>query len=489
MFLRLAPAVMLSVGLVACLAPKAVAEEPLLKYLPGETTNVVAVVRVADIVGGGEAADSKSRWPLPGGEAIPGSIERLVVGSHVRLGTRDRVQTIALAAVPSGTTVAAVPMGVGGTPDRIGDRVAVVTGRGDYLVDLAPGTAALVHPGVRQEVSRWLEATTHEPLPPFLTEAAAKPQEIVLAIDLRNTLSADRVTPWLETRPGKHDAAETAAVAALLTKLVGASVAIDVGTTNTAEIRARFSEPVSAPTETLRRLFGDLLREAHASIPEIESAEAVILGSDFVLKTPISDGTLRRVMSMIVAPPTPEPKRTTATRRTETPASPAEASLTYFEAVDGLVNDLEAARRRSNDYSRTATWHDNFAAKIEQLPTIGVDPALVDYGYRIASGLRALGASLRGQAVDVTAQQQSVTYDVQVRPGFVGYNVWGGVGYAPSSWQATSNLQQVRERQAEAVTAGAGEREEVWAKMTEDRATTARAMSEKLGVPFGQTKR
>lgn len=474
---------------VACVCSAAVAEEPLLKYLPGETTNVVAVVRVADIVGDGEATDAKSRWPLPGGEAIPGSIERLVIGSHARLGARERVQTIALAAVPSGTTVTAAPLGVGGTADRLGDHVAVVTKQGDYLVDLASGTAAVVHPGVRQEVSRWLQRPAQEPLPPFLVETAAKPQEIVLAIDLRNTLSADRVLPWLETRPGRHEEAETAAVAALLTKLVGASVAVDVGTTNTAEIRVRFSEPVSVPTETLRRLFGDLMREAHAAIPEIESAEAVIIDSDFVLKTPISDGTLRRVMSMIVAPPTPEPRQTAQSRRTVTPASPAEASLTYFQAVDGLVNDLERARRRASDYANTATWHDNYAAKIEQLPTANVEPALVDYGYRTASGLRALGASLRGQAVKVTTQQQSVVYDVQVRPGFVGYNVWGGVGYAPSTWQATSNLQQVRERQAEAVAAGAGEREAVWAKMTDDRASTARAMSEKFGVPFGQTRR
>ncbi len=485
---RIARLGMLSVVGATGLLSTVAADEPLLEYLPGETTNVIAVVRVSELTGDGEA-DAPSRWPLPGGEALPGWIDRLVVGSHVRLGNQDRVQTIALAIVPPETSVVSVPASDEGTPDRFGDRVAVVTNRGDYLIDLAPGTAAMVHPGIRQEVSRWLNAKSHASLPDFLIEAASIPQEVVLALDLRNAFTAEHVTPWLETRPGMHDPADIAALAALLEKLVGASLAIDVGATSRAEIRIRFSEPVNVPTQTLRRLIGDLLREAHASIPEIESAEAVVLDSEFTLTTPISDGTLRRVMSMIVAPQATGTQRTAKPLRPDAPASPAQASQAYFQAVDGLVNDLERARRRSNDYIRTATWHDNFAAKIEQLPTAGVDPRLVDYGYRVASGLRALAASLRGQAVTVTAHQQSVTYDVQVRPGFVGYNVWGGVGYAPGSWRVTSNLQQIRERQAEAVAAGAEEREEVWAAMIDDRSSTARAMTDKYGEPFGRTRR
>src|SRR5690349_16503148 len=78
------------------LAP-AIADEPLLRYLPGEATNAVAVVRLGQMRDAGVG-------DLAGAEAIPRWIDRLVVGAHVRLGARERVSTVAVAELGTGTS-------------------------------------------------------------------------------------------------------------------------------------------------------------------------------------------------------------------------------------------------------------------------------------------------------------------------------------------------------------------------------------------------
>jgi hypothetical protein len=55
-----------------------------------------------------------------------------------------------------------------------------------------------------------------------------------------------------------------------------------------------------------------------------------------------------------------------------------------------------------------------------------------------------------------------VTWNVNVDPGYAAASWWGAAGYRAPSWQATSNLQQVRERQAQAVTRGAQQRLDIW---------------------------
>jgi len=473
-------------AIFAGIVPPAAADEPLLKYLPGDATNAVTVVRVGDILKK-SGADAAEGLPVPGAEAIPPWVDLLVVGSQVRPGSRERVRTVAVARLRPGTSFEAVAADRGRTADRIGDFAAAVTPRGDYLIGLAPDVVALVRPGVRQEVARWLASTARPaPLVPFLAEAAQRPADLVFALDLRDALSADRVRSWLDSRPGGElRGVDSELAAALLPRLVGVSLEIDMRKEATV-LRVRFDGPVTLDAEPLRALFVELLRDAHASVPEFEAAPAAVEGQELVLRTPLSEDSARRILSLLLAPSDPPPGMAI---RPGDATDPAKASLDYFHAVDEIVKDLDRARKRATDDARTAVWHENFARKIEELPAASVDPALVDYGLQTAARMRALAASLRGVAVQVDAQQRAVTYDVQVDPGYVGYNIWGGVGVSPGTWQVSSNLRDVRERQAAAVAEGATQRDEIWRLIADDRAAVARQMTDKFGAPFDAPSR
>jgi hypothetical protein len=155
----------------------------------------------------------------------------------------------------------------------------------------------------------------------------------------------------------------------------------------------------------------------------------------------------------------------------------------YFKAVDQIIADLRKANNRANNYAQTAVWHERYATKIEQLPAAGVDEDLVQFGERISSDLRALASSLQGSAVDVTALQSSVVYNASVNPG--GYSTgWWSTNYVTPTYNITSNLEAVREKQADAVRAGAKDRSTIWNIIGTDRMKTLDAMKKKYGADF-----
>jgi hypothetical protein len=259
-------------------------------------------------------------------------------------------------------------------------------------------------------------------------------------------------------------------------------------------VRFDFGRRIGDEGKFVKPLFVEFLNDAGAALDELESAEVKVDGQTVTLRTPLSDESLRRVLSLITAPPPPHsPGR--AAQATPAPPQPASgpdaiASRRYFQAVSRNVDDLRRAYARAQSYTRTAQWHDNFAQRIDHLPTAGVDPALVDYGRRISSQLRALGASLRGTGVKVNALDRTVVYQTDYVPanGFEWW--WGGARTAwgpvvnPQNVVVTSNLQEVRAKQAEVVAAAAPERDQIWQIINDERDAMERQMVGKFGEQF-----
>jgi hypothetical protein len=61
---------------------------------------------------------------------------------------------------------------------------------------------------------------------------------------------------------------------------------------------------------------------------------------------------------------------------------------------------------------------------------------------------------------------------------------WGGATYTPSTWRATSNLEQVRQKQAEAIEQGSDQREQIWQAIEADRQTIRQKMMTAYGEDF-----
>ncbi len=501
--------------LVVFLAGSAIAPaqdvSDLLPLVPRDA-NALAVFRVHALTGSprgqkeGWAARHESQH-LDGAVTIPPWVEVLVRASFVRPGTRGGDWTTVLTPLPAGYEMTQLAQREGTEVQEIAGHAAVLSERhSGYFVEFkgdggsAPRVLGGMAPASRQDAARWIaetgRATGAEGVSPYLVEAVqdATPQ-LVLALDMRDMLDPVHIRNRLDAAEAlKGQGAPRSALIIAFQTLRGVRFSMRVQDTTTAEVRFDFGRRIGDEGKFVKPLFIEFLNDAGAALDELESSEVKVDGQTVTLRMPLSDESLRRVLSLITAPPPPHsPGR--AAQATPAPPQPASgpdaiASRRYFQAVSRNVDDLARAYSRGQSYARTAQWHENFAQRIDHLPTAGVDPALVEYGRRISSQLRALGASLRGTAVKVNALDRSVFYNTEFVPanGFEWW--WGGARTAwgpvvqPQNVVVTSNLQEVRAKQAEVSAAAAPEREQIWQMINDERDAIERQMIGKFGEQF-----
>jgi hypothetical protein len=385
----------------------------------------------------------------------------------------------------------AVARQAGAPVEELAGRPAVRGQRDAYLAMISPDVLGVFHPASRQEAARWLAGVgqpSTPPLSPYLADATKARGHIILAMDLENLLD-----PALVERHLNEDErfASHRKLIGKLTPLVagarGVTFSINVGEQADGRVSIDFSQDPGQSMFAVKALFLSVLEDQGASIDEFEASEPTVEGNSVVFECPLSDASLRRVVSLIApssaAQAATEPKavelpkeQPQQSRAAPPAADPMKATQKYVEAVNQMISDLQQANRRAKEYGRTASWHDNFANKIEALDTRGVSQEAIDYGSRTASRFRALAASLRGQGVAVNAQQQTLTYNVSRDPGWAEVSIWGGVGWRNPTTSVTSNIQQVREKQAEVVAAGASQREEIWGMILNDRAAMGKLL-------------
>lgn len=476
----------------------------LTQYLPNDA-NALAIVRVKDILQTPRAI--KEEWAkeaderfLSGTGGIPSWVNTLVVGFQVRPATASEVWAAGVVSVPAAVSIEAIAAREQAMIETLGTIKAIRSDRGSYMLGISKGIFGVWRPAIRQEATRWaraIESKVTAPLSEYLQQVSRRSGDVVMAIDLENTL--DPTMTMLHLREMKEITSDAQRDSAydLLMSLSGITLDVDLEETSTAELRVDFKKEVGPNVTLVRNFFLSVLHDHGAEIDEFANAPVKADGTSVSLIATLGDDSMRRLISLISSGPamenmTPSPEPLPAANGTQsvsprvTAPTPAEASQTYFRQIDQFVNDLNRASRRATDYSRTAMWHENFAEKIDELPITGVDPELIDYGADIASKLRALARSLRGQQLAVNVQQGTLTYDVNFDPGWASVSVWGGVGYGAPTYRVNSNLQQVRERQAAAITAGAQQRDDIWTMMHDSRAKVLRSMQQKYGPEFGR---
>ncbi len=293
-----------------------------------------------------------------------------------------------------------------------------------YIAEVKPSVVGLISPGNRQALSGWLRtiAAGAEPrYSSYLKTMTTKYQpHILYAIDLTDFFEpafvASRVS-HSTALAGKE--AEAKALTAALLKLRGMRLAVDIDARINGAIAFDFSGPIGSEAQYLKPLLIEVLDDAGARIDEVEQATVKTDGESVSLVMPLSDASLRRLMTLILTPIPANPaelatpsKTPPKTVKPAVPVDPGTATKKYFDLVNNTVRDLQILNRRAKEYNRTATWHENYARKIQDFPTTNVDPDAVAYGSYIASCLQSLASSLRGVPVQVQRLDNKVTYQV-----------------------------------------------------------------------------
>lgn len=473
--------------------------ESLIRFVPHEA-NTVAVIRIDEILASPLAqseqwADRRDEL-LGGATQVPPWADLVVLAALVHPTVPEEAWTVAILPMSDGVDMKSIAWHEDSPVQDLAGFPSIRSRRGAYLLQVAPNVLAVRTPGVRQQTARWLrmQAAESATAPEYLSQAAASAPQILLALDMADALDPALMSrrldelPELKDQHARHDK-----LLKTIDGLRGIRFTANIDKAIDARVMLDFAvELPEADAPHLRTLFLTVLNDLQAEVEELNQATVSIENRSLVLSTKLSAASLRRVMSLLISP---APVETTSPQNisdqsVRSRVEPTEdQTARYFAAVTGIVDDLQRVNRKAKDYLRTATWHDNFAKRIDQLSIAGVESRVVEFGTETASRLRALAASLRGVAVDVDTQRRSITYDTQVQPGWAAWNVWGGYGYRPGSWQVSSNLREVRERIAKAVADGAKEREHIWKFITDKRQAITRQLHETYGPNFPKRRR
>ena len=334
----------------------------------------------------------------------------MLAGENDPLNMRMR-RMVAAAQVKSVPKMEDIAAHEGGKLDQLGEREAVWSPRDFYVVRLGPSLFGLHAPADRQAASRWAAdaATATKPvLSPYLRSVVAaadlKATPLVVAFDLEGALSAGELAPELakfntviRNKPSIDLAKLAQAVASV--KGVSISVALDAEATGT--LTARFGEDVSFAEPYAGELFYEVLNAAGMNIMEVQTWETTTSGHTVTMRGKLFDSGLRRLGTLLQAPAISDARKKSTPRGDQAaaaaavdPDNPAAASQAYFKAINKYINDLSTAAD-ANRLSDVAIWCDRYARKIDEMPILGVDPHLVDFGQYTAAQFRTMTLRLK----------------------------------------------------------------------------------------------
>ena len=307
----------------------------------------------------------------------------------------------------------------GGYVDTIANTPIGLTPRGFALFTFDGNVLGFAAPPDRQELAAWMETAIWHPrnfAPGYAdraVNAADGGAQVVLALDLRGSVSAKAIEPWLNAIDVvKKTGTEPKILAARLEGVKSASLVVSAGQSLEGTLRFEFEQDVSYAAPLARTLVLELLEDVGADLPDVKTWNPSFPSKTVLeLTGRISEESVRRIISLVypprlsesVDPTTP----TEASRPTDGPTRAQNASQAYYRSVTSLIEGLKGANRPS--YRSIKLWYDRYAKQIEELPILDVDRELLDWGGTVSRTMREMSSGINYYA-------QNQTYTLAARP-------------------------------------------------------------------------
>jgi hypothetical protein len=413
-------------------------------------------------------------------------IERLVLSSQWKPDVNGPVPEYGVAWLRGPASMENLAQREKGALDTIADFPAVLSARNAYFIQFAPQLVGMIRPAERQEASRWARfCRTNQKIvvDPYLRETAASADAktpVLMALDLTDAVCPDACKAKLSTSPAVAESkANHEALAKVLTGIRGVRFAIKIDDAIRGEMKVDFTGDVAVLAPVARSLWLEVLAARGVFLEDFLKWKVTPGDKSITFSGDLSQADFRQLMTL-VQPPQPSldnpDSGTAAQLSNEINAANAQR---YFRTVTMLLDDLKKPNSKVKNYQDSAQFFENYAKKIQQLPTFGVDPDLVAFGAQSAARLHTIAQSLSGEIMHLSTLEQAKMGLVVVSGGggLFGRNNGGGAGIS-------SNVGDVNIRQAELMNKGRDAREEVWRMIDSDTAMIAEKMSKKYTAGF-----
>lgn len=484
--LRCAIVCLCAMTLTAATGRSLLAQDGLLKSFPS-SANALTLIDVESLLAtpmakSGDWGDPASLKHAEAPLRLPVLARRVAVAAQ--LDTSDdlsRTWEAAVVDLKEPVPMQAIAQREGGYVDEIAGVPAAWTPSDTYFVQLSDDRLGEMYPANRQFTARWVEHAKSNQLlqlPDYLLQAASRVQPdtpIVMAIDLGGVVQPHRISEWLANSQALADQqALVAKLVPLMVGLKGITLDIQVDAAATGTIRLNFSEDVGEFGRFAKPIFLEALQNFNASIPDIESWQAELLGDTVVLSGRLSVSGIRRIGSLLDPPSTKfSDLKDSAPAESGTDAYVL-ASQQYYRSVHALIDDLHKTLNQTRD--NHAVWMERYGRKIDALPILNVDPDLLDWGANVA-------ATFRGMSVtEKSANVRAGTRKAYVNTG----GGYGGYGYGSGGWynDATGSAKQKEQIDRSEQGAARIQRFGNWKEVEDSDAQIRIAMTQKYNVEF-----
>ena len=452
------------------------------------------------IVQGDMVALRKLTLGSPLHEDLPGNVVRVRIAAELDLESFQPDWEIGYAAVEKTSTAESIALREGGYVDTLQGRSIVWTPNEMYLVPLADNVVSIVRPADRKFVGQWLKKDRSNVISSYLQQVAGRltdRQSVSIAVDLEDVLSMGVLNEKLaqsKSLQGKN----IEAIAKSLSSVQGITISVASDALE-ATVLIDFLNAPTELTPVAKAFFAEVLTARGMQLDEFSQwkMSAVSEGKTLSFTGPIASETLDDLLGMFtvhrasrgVTPVTKTDSPATPTAPQTSPSVVAENTKDYFRKVINIVHRVRDYS--ANNTGERAQWNGNMANRIDEMPTLEVDPQMVMFGAEVAKSLRSNSMSMQltnisQGAAAVAADAGTGAFSTATAVGTMagmgyGYGGYGNYGsYGGNFVDPNSPVKYYRMGQAQGNTSF----KELMARLEQSLADMRRTMTEKYKIQF-----
>lgn len=452
------------------------------------------------IVQGDMVALRKLTLGSPLHEDLPGNVVRVRIAAELDLESFQPDWEIGYAAVEKTSTAESIALREGGYVDTLQGRSIVWTPNEMYLVPLADNVVSIVRPADRKFVGQWLKKDRSNVISSYLQQVAGRltdRQSVSIAVDLEDVLSTGVLNEKL-ARSKSLQGKNIEAIAKSLSSVQGITISVASDALE-ATVLIDFLNAPTELTPVAKAFFAEVLTARGMQLDEFSQwkMSAVSEGKTLSFTGPIASETLDDLLGMFtvhrasrgVTPVTKTDSPATPTAPQTSPSVVAENTKDYFRKVINIVHRVRDYS--ANNTGERAQWNGNMANRIDEMPTLEVDPQMVMFGAEVAKSLRSNSMSMQltnisQGAAAVAADAGTGAFSTATAVGTMagmgyGYGGYGNYGsYGGNFVDPNSPVKYYRMGQAQGNTSF----KELMARLEQSLADMRRTMTEKYKIQF-----
>ncbi|TWU04344.1 hypothetical protein [Stieleria varia] len=306
-----------------------------------------------------------------------------------------------------------------------------------YFVPGKENRLGVLRPADRSLLSSWLLSSGNPTFSEFLRAQTKQPEgylSLMLAFELENAFSPIPLGEKLKDFQSlKAQSPET--VGRILASIKGVSIIVGRNGLNECIVKAEFAQSPASLKPIANELFAEMISRNGTAAPEVLTWSVDANETSLAMKGPITEETLSGVLGIFslqgkAARAGLSFKDSDSANRTKEQQT-GYRSKYYFDQVNTIVE--QTRKHKSQTTGALAKWNDQRARQIDELPTLNVDPDMIQYGSNVAELLR--GNALTVRQGNVEAGKAKATQGLNR-----GYNGYYGYGYDANSVAANQNV-------------------------------------------------